>query len=120
MYSLCAWFIARTYKIVEAAEPGRRSSLRCHRVWSDYDECQLNSRLCHHVCENALVGYRCRCNLGYQLEPDQTTCTPKRPQVSGTWHSVVALSSILTTAVEIVSDIAIFVLKMYVKLRLTN
>ena len=56
-------------------------------VQSDYDECQLNSRLCQHVCENLLVGYRCSCKLGYQLQPDRTTCSPKRPQFSGITHT---------------------------------
>jgi len=52
-------------------------------VQTDYNECQLNSRLCQHVCINTLAGYRCQCKLGYQLHADQRTCTPKRPQFSG-------------------------------------
>jgi len=66
-----------------------RPAMRCSPVHIvgvqlDYDECRLNPRLCQHICENTLTGYQCRCKLGYQLQADQTTCAPKRPQFSGT------------------------------------
>lgn len=43
-------------------------------VFLDLDECVEQTHLCQQACENTLGSYRCRCNPGFQLSPDRTSC----------------------------------------------
>eukprot|EP00062_Callorhinchus_milii_P017640 gi/632970328/ref/XP_007901587.1/ PREDICTED: fibulin-2 [Callorhinchus milii] len=41
----------------------------------DLDECTVYAgQLCEHICLNTPGSYQCSCSLGYQLQPDQTSC----------------------------------------------
>ncbi|KAM7304337.1 tolloid-like protein 1 [Ixodes scapularis] len=40
----------------------------------EYDECQKPDHGCDHECVNTLGGYRCECNIGYELHSDGKKC----------------------------------------------
>ncbi|GIY83214.1 multiple epidermal growth factor-like domains protein 6 [Caerostris extrusa] len=46
-----------------------------HRCQYDVNECILKNGGCHHHCCNTLGSFYCRCNPGYQLNPDGRTCS---------------------------------------------
>ncbi|KTF79885.1 hypothetical protein cypCar_00034042, partial [Cyprinus carpio] len=49
-----------------------------HPYCIDVDECEeSNSSVCEHVCENTPGSFRCRCNAGFTLTPDQRSCAPE-------------------------------------------
>lgn len=40
----------------------------------DVNECALSTHLCQQICVNTWGGYRCACNAGFVLGPDNRTC----------------------------------------------
>ncbi len=42
--------------------------------FSEFDECKTNKHGCSHICVNTLGGYRCQCEIGYELHPDGKRC----------------------------------------------
>ncbi|VDD74489.1 unnamed protein product [Mesocestoides corti] len=40
----------------------------------EFDECKTNKHGCSHICVNTLGGYRCQCEIGYELHPDGKRC----------------------------------------------
>ncbi|XP_077507273.1 protein tolkin-like isoform X3 [Amblyomma americanum] len=40
----------------------------------EFDECQNTQHGCEHECVNTLGGYRCECNIGYELHSDGKKC----------------------------------------------
>ncbi|ELU00391.1 hypothetical protein CAPTEDRAFT_221124 [Capitella teleta] len=40
----------------------------------EYDECASEIHGCHHTCVNTLGGFRCECNIGYELHSDGKKC----------------------------------------------
>lgn len=40
----------------------------------EFDECQNTQHGCDHACVNTLGGYRCECNIGYELHSDGKKC----------------------------------------------
>lgn len=43
-------------------------------VIKEVDECELNQHDCEHECINTMGGYRCGCQLGFELHSDQKSC----------------------------------------------
>ena len=41
----------------------------------DINECTDGSNNCQQLCVNFPGGFRCECNLGFQLNADQATCS---------------------------------------------
>ena len=41
----------------------------------DIDECTQRTNGCDHNCTNTDGSYYCTCMVGYELEPDNRTCT---------------------------------------------
>nr|VZI27763.1 unnamed protein product [Spirometra erinaceieuropaei] len=40
----------------------------------EFDECKTTKHGCQHICVNTLGGYRCQCEIGYELHPDGKRC----------------------------------------------
>ncbi|CAL8097727.1 unnamed protein product [Calicophoron daubneyi] len=40
----------------------------------EFDECKTTKHGCSHTCVNTLGGYRCQCEIGYELHPDGKRC----------------------------------------------
>ncbi|TGZ60201.1 hypothetical protein CRM22_008660 [Opisthorchis felineus] len=40
----------------------------------EFDECKTMKHGCSHTCVNTLGGYRCQCEIGYELHPDGRRC----------------------------------------------
>lgn len=40
----------------------------------EFDECKTMKHGCSHTCVNTLGGYRCQCEIGYELHPDGKRC----------------------------------------------
>uniref|UniRef100_A0A5S6R2C3 Metalloendopeptidase n=1 Tax=Trichuris muris TaxID=70415 RepID=A0A5S6R2C3_TRIMR len=40
----------------------------------EFDECKTTNHGCHHKCVNTLGGYRCECDIGYELHSDGKSC----------------------------------------------
>ncbi|CAH8432073.1 unnamed protein product [Dicrocoelium dendriticum] len=40
----------------------------------EFDECKTLKHGCSHTCINTLGGYRCQCEIGYELHPDGKRC----------------------------------------------
>ncbi|KAA3681817.1 uncharacterized protein DEA37_0009101, partial [Paragonimus westermani] len=40
----------------------------------EFDECKTLKHGCSHTCVNTLGGYRCQCEIGYELHPDGKRC----------------------------------------------
>ncbi len=49
-------------------------ALHCNYCLADIDECE-ESNDCAQTCSNTIGSYTCGCNLGYQLSPDQRSCS---------------------------------------------
>ena len=47
--------------------------MKCNIV-SEYDECLSENHRCDHRCVNTLGGFRCECNIGYELHSDGKRC----------------------------------------------
>ena len=45
------------------------------RTCTDIDECLTGTHECQHICENTAGGFKCLCHQGFQLNPDNTTCS---------------------------------------------
>lgn len=45
-------------------------------VWFliEFDECKTMKHGCSHTCVNTLGGYRCQCEIGYELHADGKRC----------------------------------------------
>lgn len=50
-----------------------RSNLR-DLVFSDVDECELNTDGCDNMCTNTVGSFECSCRSGFQLSPNGRTC----------------------------------------------
>ena len=40
----------------------------------EYDECLKDNHGCGHICVNTLGGFRCECEIGYELHSDGKKC----------------------------------------------
>lgn len=49
-------------------------SVLTNRIFTEFDECQLNNHGCEQTCTNTLGGYECACKIGYQLHSDNKHC----------------------------------------------
>ena len=47
----------------------------CYVNFVDIDECETMTHNCDQVCSNTLGSFECKCNDGYSLDPDSSTCT---------------------------------------------
>ena len=73
----------------EYSEQGKSSLSACYLFQSalcilvlfviDIDECATDANNCSQVCMNELGTFRCDCNPGYTLDPDNTNCSSKSP-----------------------------------------
>ena len=45
--------------------------------FSDIDECEAADAVCSQICINILGSYKCGCEEGYILSPDNSTCDGK-------------------------------------------
>ena len=52
---------------------------------TDHDECLLGKHGCQQKCNNYHGGFYCSCNLGYELNKDNKTCSGKRPLIFLPW-----------------------------------
>ena len=43
----------------------------------DINECLDNNGMCSHICDNTEGSYHCACPSGYDLQPDNHTCSGK-------------------------------------------
>ena len=44
-------------------------------IYTDIDECSLNTDNCSQICNNTEGSFNCECYEGYALEVDLRTCT---------------------------------------------
>ena len=44
-------------------------------IYTDIDECSLNTDNCSQICNNTEGSFNCECYEGYVLEADLRTCT---------------------------------------------
>ena len=40
----------------------------------EFDECATDTHGCHHRCVNTLGGFKCECDIGYELHSDGKKC----------------------------------------------
>ncbi|KAF7262595.1 hypothetical protein EG68_00126 [Paragonimus skrjabini miyazakii] len=62
----------------------------------EFDECKTLKHGCSHTCVNTLGGYRCQCEIGYELHPDGKRCEESHPQCN--YDLVVAYDGLSKTA----------------------
>ena len=67
--SLRTWWLQMEWR------NGSTSIILTFPTFVDVDECSVNNGGCSELCVNKLGSFECRCNKGYKIESDLTTCS---------------------------------------------